>query len=223
MSTNTRSQTLAGSNIQALANLNDEQLGSSRNEFGLSTVQDLALLETSDFDEILGNENSSFLQRKKLAKIADFVREGGVLSSRTTINDILTFRRMSNSASTSQAIIPSPIKLSPKDFPKFTGKISDQSSYKTRVEALIGQTAFKFLLTKDAETPDEKERDEELYNVFKNSFLDGTVYHVVARSLRDDDGNNLVPSGRRVWKRFLLWCNSGGRKHTLIMSIRKDL
>ena len=49
MSTNTRSQTLAGSNIQALANLNDEQLGSLRNEFGLSTVQDLALLETSDF------------------------------------------------------------------------------------------------------------------------------------------------------------------------------
>ena len=223
MSTNTRSQTLAGSNIQALANLNDEQLGSLRNEFGLSTVQDLALLETSDFDEILGNENSSFLQRMKLAKIAEFVREGGVLSSRTTINDILTFRQISNSAPTSQAIIPPPIKLSPKDFPKFTGKISDQSSYKTRVEALIGQTAFKFLLTKDAETPDEKERDEELYNVFKNSFLDGTAYHVVARSLRDDDGNELVPSGRRVWKRFLLWCNSGGRKNTLIMSIRKDL
>ena len=65
MSTNTRSQTLAGSNIQALANLNDEQLDSLRNEFGISTVQDLALLETSDFDEILGNENSSFLQRKK--------------------------------------------------------------------------------------------------------------------------------------------------------------
>ena len=176
-------------------------------------MQDLGLLQMSNFDEILGSESSSFIQRKKLSKITEFIRGGGTLSPRSTMNEILTFRPMSNSVPSSQAIIPSLIKLSPKEIPKFSGKISDQSSYKTRVEALIG----------DAETPDEKKRDEELCNFFKNSILDGTAYHVVARSLRNDDGNELVPSGRRVWKRFQLWYFSGGRKNILIMTIRKDL
>eukprot|EP00957_Ditylum_brightwellii_P090081 6860318-Ditylum_brightwellii.AAC.1 len=61
-----------------------------------------------------------------------------------------------------------PIKLSPADFPSFAGEIEEQESYKTKAEAQIRQTAFKFLLTWYRMNQDERERDEQLFNIFKN-------------------------------------------------------
>lgn len=116
-----------------------------------------------------------------------------------------------------------PIKLSPNDFPKFSGELDDQEMFKSKAEAQIGQTAFKFLLTRDAVSPDELERDEELFNVFKTSFLEGKAFHLISRSLTDADGTSLPPSGRRVWQQFLLWCNSGGRKNTVLKNIKREL
>jgi hypothetical protein len=114
---------------------------------------------------------------------------------------------------------PAPIRLSSSDSLKFSGDINDQEKYKTKAEAQIGQTTFKFLLSRDATTADEKERDEELFNVFKESFIDGTVYHLVQRSLTDPAGNALPQSGRHLWTQFTTWCHSGGRKNTVIKNI----
>lgn len=50
---------------------------------------------------------------------------------------------------------------------------------------MVGQTAYKFLLSRDATDDVEKERDEELFNVFKSSFLEGTAYHIITSSLTD--------------------------------------
>eukprot|EP00957_Ditylum_brightwellii_P107300 8187370-Ditylum_brightwellii.AAC.1 len=67
-----------------------------------------------------------------------------------------------------------PIRLSPADFPFFTGEIEEQESYKAKDEAQIGQTAFKFLLTQDAANQEEKERDKELS---KSSFHGEKAYN----------------------------------------------
>eukprot|EP00957_Ditylum_brightwellii_P143406 10925031-Ditylum_brightwellii.AAC.1 len=94
--------------------------------------------------------------------------------------------------------------------------------YKTKVEVQIGQTAFKFLLTRDAHNQEEKERDEELFNVFKK-IHGGKAYTMITLLLKDANGNDLPPSRHRVWTNFLTWCNSGGHKNTLIKNLKNDL
>eukprot|EP00957_Ditylum_brightwellii_P211996 15366841-Ditylum_brightwellii.AAC.2 len=94
---------------------------------------------------------------------------------------------------------------------------------KTKAETQIGQTAFKFLPTCNAANQEEKQRDKELFNVFKNSFHGGKAYNVITRSLKDDQGNTLPPSGQKVWQDFEKWCNPGGRKHTLIKPTQSEL
>eukprot|EP00957_Ditylum_brightwellii_P085785 6525122-Ditylum_brightwellii.AAC.1 len=108
------------------------------------------------------------------------------------------------------------IKLSPADFPSFTGKIVGEEDYKTKAEAHIRQTSFTFLLSHDAWEDEEKEQDEKLFNVFKNSFYDRKAYNVITSSLKDLAGNDIAPSRHAIWKNLLAWCNSGGRKNTLI-------
>eukprot|EP00957_Ditylum_brightwellii_P151881 11566093-Ditylum_brightwellii.AAC.1 len=136
--------------------------------------------------------------------VATFLRKGGTLSSSTTMSEVMQWNGGTQSTpGTTTVKQHAPIRLSPADFPSFTGEIDEQESYKMKAEAQIGQTAFKFLLTRDATNQEEKERDEELFNVFKNSFHGGKA------SLKDDQGNTLPPSGRRVWQDFEKWCNSG--------------
>eukprot|EP00957_Ditylum_brightwellii_P074172 5636095-Ditylum_brightwellii.AAC.1 len=83
--------------------------------------------------------------------------------------------------------------------------------------------AFKFLLTRDASNQEEKERDKELLNVFKNSFHGGKSYNVITQSLKDYQGNTLPLSGQKVWQDFEMWCDSRGRKHTLIKTTKSEL
>ena len=85
--------------------------------------------------------------------------------------------------------------------------------YRDSIEAMIGQTPFKFLLQRNVNGAIEEERDEELFNVFKSSFLRGTAYHLIESSLYVN-GVKERPSGRCIWTNFLTWRNSGGRKDT---------
>eukprot|EP00957_Ditylum_brightwellii_P097171 7400508-Ditylum_brightwellii.AAC.1 len=94
------------------------------------------------------------------------------------------------------------IKLSPSNFPNFSGKIANQESFMTKAEAQIGQTSFKFLLTRDAVTQEERERVKELFNIFNNSFHSGKSYNVITQSLKDNAGNELALSGKRMWINF---------------------
>eukprot|EP00957_Ditylum_brightwellii_P145696 11094005-Ditylum_brightwellii.AAC.1 len=88
------------------------------------------------------------------------------------MDDILSHSQGGANAtlSTTSSKASASTKPSPADFLTFSGEIEDQDNYKTKVEAQIGQTVFKFLLSQDAVNQDEKERDEELFNKFKNSF-----------------------------------------------------
>eukprot|EP00957_Ditylum_brightwellii_P010469 793047-Ditylum_brightwellii.AAC.1 len=93
----------------------------------------------------------------------------------------------------------------------------------TKQKAQIGQMAFKFLLTHDAANQEEKEQDKELFNIFKNSFHWGKAYNAITQSLKDDQGSTLPPLGQKVWQDFEKWCNSRGRKHTLIKTTKSEL
>eukprot|EP00957_Ditylum_brightwellii_P139005 10595039-Ditylum_brightwellii.AAC.1 len=156
--------------------------------------------------------------------VATFLRKGGTLFSTTTMSSVMLWNGGTQSASGTTTVKQhAPIQLSPADFPSFTGEIEEQESYKTKGEAQIRQTAFKFLLTRDAANQEEKERDKELFNVFKNSLHGGKAYNVITHSLKDDQGNTLPLSGWKAWQDFEKCCNSGGRKHTLIKTTKREL
>ncbi len=127
-----------------------------------------------------------------------------------------------NVTSKGQYVPTAPIKLSTSDIPSFSGDIQDQDTYKTRIEAIVGQTTFKHLLSRGPNSVDEIERDEELFNVFKNSFHGGTAYRLIGSALKHSQGNPVAPSVHRLWQEFLAWCNSGGRKDSLMSKLKAD-
>eukprot|EP00557_Chaetoceros_sp_GSL56_P014026 CAMPEP_0176478512 /NCGR_PEP_ID=MMETSP0200_2-20121128/1227_1 /TAXON_ID=947934 /ORGANISM="Chaetoceros sp., Strain GSL56" /LENGTH=1865 /DNA_ID=CAMNT_0017874457 /DNA_START=317 /DNA_END=5915 /DNA_ORIENTATION=+ len=229
----TRSDKIDSGTVQALVGLSDDEITTLRDTYSIQNVEDLALLDKEDIDSILGADTATFMKRRKLTAVSKFIQMGGLITPTTSMKDVTSGIATRGSASpsapapapvpTSTTLNSAPIKLSPNDFPKFTGELDEQEMFKSKAEAQIGQTAFKFLLTRDAVTPDEMERDEELFNVFKTSFLEGKAFHLISRSLTDVDGTSLPPSGRRVWQQFLLWCNSGGRKNTVLKNIKREL
>ena len=234
MSRSTRSSKIDAGTVKTILGLTDAEIAKLRDDYTLTEVEHLALLDKVDVDEIFGNDPVTFMKRRKLWALVQFLRAGGTLTPSTSVAEMHelvanpTPRRLPStstpaSRASSPAPAPAPIRLSSADFPTFSGDIDDQEKYITKAEAKIGQTAFRFLLSRDATTDDEKERDEELFNVFKESFVDGTAYHLISRSLQDPAGNPLPPSGRRFWTQFHTWCNSGGRKNTVIKKCEKGV
>jgi hypothetical protein len=229
----TRSDKIDSGTVQALVSLSDEEITTLRDTYSIQNVEDLALLDKEDIDTILGADTATFMKRRKLTAVSKFIQMGGLITPTTSMKNVtsgIANRGPASSSAPAPAPVPTsttlnsaPIKLSPNDFPKFTGELDEQEMFKSKAEAQIGQTAFKFLLTRDAVTPDEMERDEELFNVFKTSFLEGKAFHLISRSLTDADGTTLPPSGRQVWQQFLLWCNSGGHKNTVLKNIKREL
>ena len=224
----TRSASIRGNPMISLIGLSATEVETLENDFGIKNLDDIATLEKDDFNTVLGIGNDTFMKRRRLFQVSIYLRKGGRITATTTMRNILEFAHSSVTSDRASGTAvksggTSPIKLSPNDVPEFSGDIKDQEKYRTQIEAMVGQTAFKFLLNRDAETPEEKERDEELYNVFKASFHDGTAYHLIGSSLIDADGEEIQPSGRRVWENFLKWCNSGGRKDTLRKKLEEEL
>ena len=227
----TRSSNIAaGGPVATLTGLTEAQITTRTTTYGIKSIENLILMEPADISDIFGNDAGTFLTRKKLSVLIRFLCNGGNLTAATTMNEVSEVLRVaptSNTASsiTSHSSASAPIKLSPSDIPEFLGEIEDQETYRTKIEAMVGQTTFKFLLTRAPANVVERERDEELFNVFKASFFEGNAYHLVTSSLLDPDnpGVTLAPSGYRLWQRFLKWCNSGGRKDALVKKIKDDL
>ena len=226
----TRPIRILGSPVATLVGLTDDQIQRFV-DLNVETYTDLMLLEAEDFLQILGNDDATFIKRKRLAAIVKYLRFGNTIDPNTLMSDIITGSYGTNTSAATGAggnqaphvSTSAPIKLSPSDIPNFTGEIEEQDSYKTKIEAIVGQTTFKHLLSRAPTTATERERDEELFNVFKNSFFGGTAYHLIGTALKDAQGNAVQPSGHRLWQNFLAWCNSGGRKDALISKLKSDL
>eukprot|EP00957_Ditylum_brightwellii_P001357 106547-Ditylum_brightwellii.AAC.1 len=193
--------------------MSNGQLDTLKDEYLITMPQDLALLDKADVNSILYIDKNTFVMRKKLNIVAGFIWRGCLLTVTTTIQTILAWLESSKSSLNSSAGKPKVtalIKLSPSNFPTFLGEILDQEHYKTKAEAQIDQ--------------EEKEHDEELFNILKNSFHGGNPYNVITSSLQDEHGDNIPPStGCKVWTNFLTWCNSGVCENTPIKNLKNDL
>ena len=201
MSGSTRSSAIDSGVVKTLAGLSDDDTLKFRDTYSLARVDDLALLDKADLDAILGNDATTFLKRRKMWALVQYLKTGAVLTASTTLTDLHAavspgprpLQPSAVPALRAPSPMPAPIRLSSSDFPKFSGDINNQDMYRTKAEAQIGQTTFKFLLARDANIAEEKEIDQELFNVFKNSFLGGTAYHLIERSLVDANGKCIGP------------------------------
>eukprot|EP00957_Ditylum_brightwellii_P107473 8200526-Ditylum_brightwellii.AAC.1 len=147
----TRSSTLEGSGIKDLAGLSDNQIKELKEVYKVKLLQDLALLDKDNVDTILGTDANTFKVRRKLFSIAETVRKWNNLTPTMIMSNVLSLDgtpSKSTGSLTGATKSMSPICLSPTNFPVFFGEIEDQENYKTKAEAQIGQTAFKFFLRK---------------------------------------------------------------------------
>ena len=136
--------------------------------------------------------------------VAKSLRKGGTITSDTSMMNILNFihtpaspiARVTRSVNGS-----SPINLSPSDMPKCTKNIRDRDKYRNQIEAIVGETAFKFILNRKPTTVEEKDQDKELFNIFRASFHDGTTYHLIISSLTYDNGTENRPS-KKILEEF---------------------
>eukprot|EP00957_Ditylum_brightwellii_P155796 11860697-Ditylum_brightwellii.AAC.1 len=111
--------------------------------YQITLLQDLALLDKANIDVLLGNDMATFIAQRKLSMIANLLKQGGVVNSSTIMNGIVTCGGIvSGTTDISTLKATAPIKLSPADFPSFSGEIKDQEDCKTEAEAQIGQTNF---------------------------------------------------------------------------------
>ena len=56
----------------------------------VETYTDLMLLEADDFLQILGNDDATFIKRKRLAAIVKYLRLGNTIDANTLMSDIIT-------------------------------------------------------------------------------------------------------------------------------------
>ena len=113
--------------------------------YGIKSIEDLILMEPADISDIFGNDAGTFLTRKKLSVLIRFLRNGGNLTAATTMNEVSEVLRVAPTSTTASSITShssasAPIKLSPSDIPEFSGEIEDQETYRTKIEAMVGQT-----------------------------------------------------------------------------------
>eukprot|EP00957_Ditylum_brightwellii_P087806 6687064-Ditylum_brightwellii.AAC.1 len=62
-----------------------------RDDYPINTLQDLLLLDKADVDSILGADKDTFVMKRKLTMVADFIQKGGSLMGSTTIQTIKTW------------------------------------------------------------------------------------------------------------------------------------
>eukprot|EP00957_Ditylum_brightwellii_P081401 6191641-Ditylum_brightwellii.AAC.1 len=62
-----------------------EQLTTQKDDYLVSTPQNLALLDKADVDSILCADKGTFMMRRTLTMVANFIWKGGNLTPNTTI------------------------------------------------------------------------------------------------------------------------------------------
>ena len=86
----TRGQTIDTDQAKAICNLDDGDISTLRCTYAIDieSVDDLALLDKADIDTILGTDTATFVKRRRLWALVQFVKAGGVLTDTTTLSDL---------------------------------------------------------------------------------------------------------------------------------------
>ncbi len=89
MSSTTRSSIIARSRVPEIIGLTPTQVATLKNEYSIEHIMDIAILESDEhFITVLGNDNTTFLLRHKLATLSKFLRAGHQLTNTTSICSI---------------------------------------------------------------------------------------------------------------------------------------
>ena len=212
-----------GSPAASLADLTSDEVRLFT-DLKLETLNNLMLLEPNDFDNILGNDPSTFIKRMHLVAIGKYLRRSNTIDSNTLMAEdiqgsyglappLLQLVRVC----LTQPGMYLPLQL---HYLPVTSHLF-QEIFRTKIEATLSQTICKHRLSRASNSVDK--RDDELQNVFKNSLHGGTAYYIMGSALIDAQGNNMAPSGHRLWQDFLVWCNFGARKDALISKLKSDI
>eukprot|EP00957_Ditylum_brightwellii_P012459 941636-Ditylum_brightwellii.AAC.1 len=89
MSITRSSRTVTANGVKDLVGLTMDKLKMLNDDYLVSLLQDLALLDKDDVDALLGNDMETFLVGRKLSMIAFFLRKGKIVSSSTTMNVVI--------------------------------------------------------------------------------------------------------------------------------------
>eukprot|EP00957_Ditylum_brightwellii_P100398 7652499-Ditylum_brightwellii.AAC.2 len=127
MSVATRGQLLESSCVKDLVGMSNEQLATLKDEYIITTLQDIALLDKADVDSILGTDKN-YICHEEEANYGSRLR-----SERRIINN--NDHNSNNHDMKMKATAP--IKLSPYNFPTFSGEMADQEHYKTKADVQI--------------------------------------------------------------------------------------
>jgi len=131
-----RSVIFNGSPAASLADLTSDEVRSFT-DLKIETLTDLMLLEPDDFDNILGNDSSTFIKCKRLVAIVKYLRSDNTIDANILMAEVIQGSYGTNTtavatgagvSSTGQYVPTAPIKLSPSDIPSFSGDIQDQDT-----------------------------------------------------------------------------------------------
>eukprot|EP00957_Ditylum_brightwellii_P146167 11129404-Ditylum_brightwellii.AAC.1 len=76
MNTTRSSRIIARSVVKDLVGLSAEQLKMLKDNYLITLLQDLTLLDKDDVDSLLSNDADTFLTRRKLYMVVTFLRKG---------------------------------------------------------------------------------------------------------------------------------------------------
>ena len=77
------------SQFAKICNLTLSDIKTLEQDYSIKTLQDIAILEKEDFDQIFGDDKKTFLKRRRLCHAALYLRRGGVVDNSTTMSTIL--------------------------------------------------------------------------------------------------------------------------------------
>ena len=84
----TRSAAIDSGVVKSLCGLTDDQITTLRDTYSITHVTDLVLLDKDDVDAILGTSTNTFMKRRKLTAVTQYVKYGGVLTASTTLAEM---------------------------------------------------------------------------------------------------------------------------------------
>eukprot|EP00957_Ditylum_brightwellii_P004415 335228-Ditylum_brightwellii.AAC.1 len=70
-------RSIQGSSVKSLAGLSDNQVKKLEDEYGVKVLQELALLDKEVIDNLLGKDKPTFIVRRKLFRITNYLCAGG--------------------------------------------------------------------------------------------------------------------------------------------------
>jgi hypothetical protein len=185
----------------ALSGMTPEQT-TKLNDYGIINDIDLGTLSQSDFDQLL--PSATIVVRRRLYSIGQYATSGETIDASTTMLDILT-RLNRNTSPPSGANLPThfiadPTRGAPKMYvdgsTDFAGAPIKWEDWSIGTGTTLGQTVYSSLLSAAPGEHDvqakTRDRERELYFMFKKALYQGAAYHIVERTAS-------IESGYQVW------------------------